>query len=175
MDETLPLGAATAASPHGEFNDEYEDVEDGGNVVTAQYTNAPALGLATLETACRESGTEERRAGRHHLDIVNLAGQNEVSALHGLSCGAQRQTDWLAPVWSSSASGVVIPGSNSDSRSMNMNERLQVEDPAAHCGRDPQRLLEEIYTQLKAVQQRASREVGSEDRPGCPAIIAMCL
>ena len=52
-----------------------------------------------------------------------------------------------------------------------MNERLQVEDPAAHCGRDPQRLLEEIYTQLKAVQQRASMEVGGEDRPGCPAII----
>ena len=33
--ETLPLGAATATSPHGEFNDEYGDVEDGGDVVTA--------------------------------------------------------------------------------------------------------------------------------------------
>ena len=167
LDATLPYNVATTALQQEEYNDEYEDVEDGRNEATAHYTNAPALGLVTLEMACRESDTEERRAGRHNLDIVNSAGQNEVNQLHGLSCGGQRQTDRVTHIWSSSSSGVEVSGSNSDGRSMKMNERLQA---TAYCGKSPQRRLKEIYAQLKAEQQRTSTEAIDEDRPGCPAI-----
>ena len=148
----------------------YEDVEDGCNEVSTHYTNAQALGLATLEMGCREGDTEERRAGRHHLDTVNSAGQNEANILHGSSCGGQRQTDRVTPIWNSSSSGVDVSGSISDSRSVKMNERLQTENSAAYCGKSPQRMLKEIYAQVKAEQLRTSAGANCEVKTGCPAI-----
>ena len=87
LDATLPT-----APQQEEFNDEYEDVEDGRNEATAHYTNAPALGLTTLEMACGGSETELPRASRHNLDTVNSAGQSEVDQLHKSSCGEQRRS-----------------------------------------------------------------------------------
>ena len=169
LDATLPYNVAASALQQEEFGDTYEDVEDGGNEVTTHYTNAQALGLATLEMSCGEGDTKERRAGRHHLDTVNSAGQNGANTLHGSSCGGQRQTDRVTPIWSS-ASDVEVSGSIGDSRSVKMDERLRKEDSAAYCGKSPQRLLKEIYAQVKAEQLRTSAGAIGDEKTGCPAI-----
>ena len=165
--------ATALALRPGDIDDIYGDVEDDGFDASAHYTNTPVLGLATLEISCGDADTGGRRASRHHLVTVNSAGQNGANTLHGSSCSDQRQTDRTTSVWSSASPDVEVSGSSSDSRSVITDKRLRTETSAAYCGKSPQRMLKEIYAQMKVEQLRNSTAASGDEKmkTGCPAII----
>ena len=67
-------------------NNDLDDVKLEDDEFTAQYTNTPLLGTATLETTCRGDTTDQQRASQHTLAIENSARQNETNTSHGYTC-----------------------------------------------------------------------------------------